>query len=158
MTARLARLLCLPAKRIRGDRDDRDQSHCRLGLDVGRGGVAINDRQLNIHEDQIGPLLCDSLQRLLAVFGLGDLIISGSQHIADDLAIIRLVLDDQNTLAPGASTWRSTMNGRVKANVEPCPGCDSTQILPPCISMMRLDMASPKPVPPFLRVMALSAC
>ena len=35
---------------------------------------------------------------------------------------------------------------------------DSTQILPPCISMMRFDMASPKPVPPFLRVMALSAC
>jgi hypothetical protein len=45
-----------------------------------------------------------------------------------------------------------------KSNVEPWPGCDSTQIRPPCISMMRLDMASPKPVPPFLRVMALSAC
>jgi len=51
-----------------------------------------------------------------------------------------------------------TTTGSVKANVEPCPGCDSTQILPPCISMIRLEMASPKPVPPFLRVMALSAC
>ena len=40
----------------------------------------------------------------------------------------------------------------------PCPTCDSTQILPPCISTMRLDMASPSPVPPFLRVIALSAC
>src|SRR6516162_6532635 len=30
--------------------------------------------------------------------------------------------------------------------------------LPPCISIMRFDMASPKPVPPFFRVMALSAC
>jgi hypothetical protein len=29
----------------------------------------------------------------------------------------------------------------------PGPGCDSTQILPPCISMMRFDIASPKPVP-----------
>jgi len=46
----------------------------------------------------------------------------------------------------------------VNVNVEPWPGCDSTQILPPCISMMCLDMPSPKPVPPFLRVMALSAC
>jgi hypothetical protein len=55
-------------------------------------------------------------------------------------------------------TCCSTMTGNVKANVEPWPGCDSTQILPPCISMIRLDMASPNPVPPFLRVMALSAC
>jgi hypothetical protein len=38
------------------------------------------------------------------------------------------------------------------------PSCDSTQIRPPCISMMRFDMASAKPAPPFLRVIALSAC
>jgi hypothetical protein len=57
-----------------------------------------------------------------------------------------------------ASTCRSTITGSVKVKVEPWPSCDSTQIFPPCISMMRLDMASPKPVPPFLRVMALSAC
>ena len=70
----------------------------------------------------------------------------------------KLILDHQNPLAHAASTCRSTMTGSVKVNVEPWPGCDSTQILPPCISMMRFDMASPKPVPPFLRVMALSAC
>src|SRR6516165_1879357 len=34
----------------------------------------------------------------------------------------------------------STTTGSVNVNVEPWPGCDSTQILPPCISMMRLDM------------------
>src|SRR6516162_6549590 len=84
---------------------------------------------------------------------------NANQQIADDLAIIRLVLDHQNALAHApASTCRSTTTGSLKANVEPWPGCDSTQILPPCISMMRFDMASPKPVPPFLRVMALSAC
>ena len=55
-------------------------------------------------------------------------------------------------------TCCSTTTGSVNENVEPRPGCNSTQILPPCISMMRFDMASPKPVPPFLRVMALSAC
>jgi len=67
-----------------------------------------------------------------------------------------LVLDDQNAFAHVGSTCRSTIIGSVKANVEPWPSCDSTQILPPCISMMRLDIASPKPVPPFLHVMALS--
>src|SRR5215469_15003662 len=87
-----------------------------------------------------------------------DFVIGAGEHIADDLAIIRLILDNQNALAHAGSTCRSTITGSVNANVEPCPGCDSTQILPPCISMMRFDIASPKPVPPFLRVMALSAC
>src|SRR5262249_48799757 len=85
--------------------------------------------------DEIGPLLCDCRQRLLAVLRLGD--VGGGEHIADDLAIIRLVLDHQNTLVHAASTWRSTMTGSVNVKVEPWPGCDSTQILPPCISMMR---------------------
>src|SRR5262249_33459146 len=85
-------------------------------------------------------------------------IVSRGQHIADDLAIVCLVFDHQNALAHAASTCRSTITGNVKVNVEPLPGCDSTQIRPPCISMMRLDMASPKPVPPFFLVMALSAC
>src|SRR5215469_272304 len=114
---------------------------------------------MDVHQDEIGPLLCNCRQRLLAVFGLRDFVVGGDEHIADDLPIIRLVLHHQNALAHAAgSTWRSTITGSVKANVEPWPGCDSTQIRPPCISMMRLEMASPKPVPPFLRVIALSAC
>jgi len=78
--------------------------------------------------------------------------------IANNLAIVRVVLDHQNTLAHAGFNCRSTTIGRVNAKVDPWPGCDSTQILPPCISMMRFDMASPRPVPPFLRVIALSAC
>ena len=97
-------------------------------------------------------------QRLLTIFGRGDLIVCWGKHIVNDLATIRLVLDHQNALAHAASTCRSTTTGSLNANVEPWPGCDSTQILPPCISMMRFDMASPKPVPPFFLVMALSAC
>ena len=64
------------------------------------------------------------------------------QHIANDLAIIRLVLHHQNALAHAASTCRSTITGSEKANVEPWPGCDSTQIRPPCILMMRFEMAN----------------
>jgi hypothetical protein len=42
------------------------------------------------------------------------------EHIANDLAIIRLVLDYQNALAHTASTTcRSTMTGSVNAKVEP---------------------------------------
>src|SRR5262249_51651652 len=129
-----------------------------VGLDAARRFVAVHDRQLDIHQDKIGPLLCDSRQCLFAILGLGDLIVGWGQHIADDLAIIRLILDYQDALGHAASTCRSTMTGSVNAKVEPCPSCDSTQIRPPCISMIRFEMASPKPVPPFLRVIALSAC
>src|SRR6516162_2746595 len=152
------RLLLFAAERVRSDSNDRDRAQRWIGFNAARGGVAVHDRQLDIHQDKIRPLFCDGSERLLAVLGLRDLIVSRGEHIANDLAIIRLVLDHQNALAHAASTCRSTITGSVNANVEPFPGWDSTQILPPCISMMRLDMASPNPVPPFLRVMALSAC
>src|SRR5437762_13022092 len=93
-----------------------------------------------------------------AVPGFRHLITGTAQEIAEDLPIVLLVLDNKYALAHAASTCRSTITGSVNAKVEPWPSCDSTQIRPPCISMMRFDIASPKPVPPFLRVMALSAC
>src|SRR6516165_9935856 len=103
-------------------------------------------------------MLCYGGERLLTVLRLRDFVVGRGEHIADDLAVIRLVLHHQNALAHAASTCRSTTTGSVNVKVEPWPGCDSTQILPPCISMIRLEMASPKPVPPFFLVMALSAC
>src|SRR6516225_5163798 len=144
---------------IGSHRNDRDRSQRGIGFNPARGFVPVHGRQLNIHQDKIGALFRNCRQRLLAVLSLGNLIVSEGKHIADNLTAIRWVLDYQNTLAHGAaSTCRSTITGRVKANVEPWPTCDWTQIVPPCISIMRLEMASPKPVPPFLRVMAVSAC
>src|SRR6516162_5181729 len=115
-------------------------------------------RQLDVHENKVGMLLFRSANTGLAIPGFRHLISGTAQEVAENLPIILLVLDYQNSFAHAASTCRSTMTGSVKVNIEPWPGCDSTQILPPCISMMRLDIASPKPVPPFLRVIALSAC
>jgi len=134
------------------------RSQRRIGLNPACGCIAVHYRQLDVHQDEVGPLLCYGDERLLAVLHLRDLKIGRGQHIANDLPIIRLILYHQNALGHASSTCRSTITGSVKVKVEPCPGCDSTQIRPPCISMMRLDMASPKPVPPFLRVIALSAC
>jgi hypothetical protein len=37
-----------------------------------------------------------SCERLLTVFGFGDFVISRGKHIADDLAIVRLVLEQQD--------------------------------------------------------------
>src|SRR5215471_7182208 len=83
----------------------------------------------------VGALFPYSRERLLTVFGLDDLIVGRGKHIADNPAAIRLVLHHQNALGHAGSACRSTMTGRVNANVEPCPGCDSIQILPPCISI-----------------------
>src|SRR5262249_52327597 len=113
---------------------------------------------LDIHENKVRTLLFCCADTGLAVPGFRHLITDTAQEIAEDLPIVLLILDNKNALAHAVSTCRSTITGNVNANVEPWPGRDSTQILPPCISMMRLEMASPKPVPPFLRVMALSAC
>ena len=37
--------------------------------------------------------------------------------------------------------------GKANRNLEPAPGLDSSQILPPCFSTTDLEMASPSPVP-----------
>src|SRR5262249_13297368 len=158
ITSCRSRCLFIPIQLVGGDGDDWNRSHRGIGLDLARDLVAVHDAQLDTHEDEIGSRFCHCCKRLLAILGFSDFVIGAGEHIADDLAIIRLILHHQNALAHAVSTCRSTITGSVKANVEPCPSCDSTQILPPCISMMRLDIASPKPVPPFLRVMALSAC
>ena len=81
--------------------------------------LTVYDRQLDVHQDEIGSLFCYGGERLLTVLNFDDLMVGSSQHIADDLAIIWLVLDHQNALAHAASTCRSTTTGSVNANVEP---------------------------------------
>ncbi len=120
--------------------------------------VAVHDRQLDIHQDEIGSLFRHSRECLLAILRFHDFIISRGKHIANDLAVILLVLHHQNKLAHAVPACRSTRTGSVNEKVDPWPTCDSTQILPPCISTMRFEIASPRPVPPFLRVIVLSAC
>ena len=48
-------------------------------------------------------------------------------------------------------------NVAVKLKVLPSPDLLSTQISPPIISTRRLLMARPRPVPPYLRVVEVSA-
>jgi chromosome segregation protein len=116
--------------------------------------IAITDLVAGVykHKLQTSPV------SILAALGLDDFVVGSGQHITNDLAVILLVLHYQNAFTHAVTTCCATRTGTVKANIEPWPTCDSTQILPPCISTMRLEIASPSPVPPFLRVIALSAC
>src|SRR6516164_4227728 len=60
VTAGRASSLFLAAERIGGDRDDRDRFQGWIGFDAARGGIAVHDWQLNIHQDEIGPLSRDT--------------------------------------------------------------------------------------------------
>jgi hypothetical protein len=68
IAAGCARLLFFATERIGGDRDDRYRSQRGVGLDLARGGVAVHDRQSDIHQNEIRPLPCDRRQRLFAAF------------------------------------------------------------------------------------------
>ena len=71
----------------------------RIGLDPARRLVAVHDRKLDVHQDQVGPLLGDGVERLLAVLGLDHLVAGAGQQIAQDLPVVLLVLDHKNALA-----------------------------------------------------------
>src|SRR6266446_6004781 len=94
----------------------------------------------------------------LAIFGFNYFETHARQKIAQDLQVVLLIFDHQNALCHAGLACPSTVTGSVNAKVEPLPGLDSTQMRPPCISMIRFEMARPSPVPPFFRVIELSAC
>jgi hypothetical protein len=48
-----------PPRSVTSDRDDRYRSQCGIGLDLARGSVAVHDRQSDVHQNEIGPLLRD---------------------------------------------------------------------------------------------------
>src|SRR5262249_1747393 len=98
---------------------------------------------------------------LHAVLGLDHLEAGIGQKVAQDLPIVFLILDHENSLGHTFSRSAcccSTLTGRLIENVAPLPSSDSTQMRPPCISMMRRAMDKPSPVPPFFLVAELSAC
>src|SRR5262249_54475051 len=143
---------------IRRYRNDRNVLECRVRFNTPCGFIAIDKWKVNVHEDQVKMLCLCQGDPFLARHGFDDLGHALGEEVAHDTPIVFLILDHQNALAHAASFCCSTRTGSVNQNVEPFPRLDSTQTRPPCISTMRLTMASPRPVPPLRRVLELSAC
>src|SRR6266700_6059938 len=158
IATRRASLVVIPAQGMSGDRDDGNGMQHRVGLQAPSGLVAVENGQLNVHEDEVRPVRFRRGKSCLAVHGFDHFEIGAREQIAQDFPIVFLILDHQDALAHDFPACASTRTGRVKWNIDPLPGSDSAQIRPPCISMMRLAIDSPRPVPPFLRVIELSAC
>src|SRR5258708_573351 len=77
------------------------------------------------------------------VLRLDQLIAGARQQIADDLPVVLGVFDAQDAVhcaAPNSSSGASsTGTGRVARKVAPWPSSEATEIVPPCISTMRLE-------------------
>ena len=145
-----------------------------IGADAARRLVPVDAGQLDVHQDQIGLLALGRRDPFEPVDRLDQLVAGALQQVADDLAVVLGVLDDEDALrhaapintgagsrplAPAASSMiSSTRTGSTTRNVAPLPRAESTEIVPPCISTMRFEIARPSPVPPFLRVFELSTC
>src|ERR1700675_80052 len=101
----------------------------------------------------VGPLTLQKGHGLHAV--AGHVHMDGPTRIAERFLgqpnISRTVFDQKNfyraTVSSDGFHDFSSFSARAKRNVEPCPGWDSTEMLPPCRSTIFLQMANPMPVP-----------
>src|SRR5471030_1092615 len=103
--------------------------------------------------------MCGSLVDCgLAIVCLDHFHVDTAQEVTQDLPIVFLVFDHEDTFSHAGCTCRSTLRGMLNENVDPCPSCESTHSRPPCISTVRFEIARPRPVPPFSLVVEESAC
>src|SRR5215467_2865888 len=151
-------LLFVATQGIGRDDDDRNRHESGISLDPSGRFVAVQQWQLDVHEDEIRPMFCGLHQRLLTVLGFDHLVSRVRQQIAQDAPIVLLIFDHQYPLCHQCSALCSTSIGTVKEKVAPFPIEDSTHICPPCISTIRRAIAKPSPVPPFFFVAEESAC
>jgi len=118
----------------RRERDDRDARGFRIAANLLEGLDAVDARQLDVHQHQVGHVLLGELDAFLAGDGFQGLVALVLQHVARELHVLVVVFDDQ-----GLCSWRLYCRmGRVTVNVEPWPGWLASVISPPCSSTKRL--------------------
>jgi len=117
VAARRTRPGFILAHRVRRDRDDWHRTQCWVGFEAACRLVAVHDRQLDVHQDEIRPLLRRLRQCLLSVIGL-DQLVARRKQITENLHVVLFVLDQQNALPPGELAC-STKEGISNVKTEP---------------------------------------
>jgi hypothetical protein len=85
--------------------DDRQVLEARLGADSpGRLGPPITGMLIDQHHVEVAVI--QGFDGVLAVVGLDDLAAQRRQHHADDLAIDRIVVDDQRAQQLPSLGWK----------------------------------------------------
>jgi hypothetical protein len=81
--------------------------------------ITIEQRKLNIHQDEVRPFGHRGPYTLLAIFGFNYFETRARQKIAQDLQVVLLIFDHQNALCHAGLACPWTVMGSVNANVEP---------------------------------------
>src|ERR1700722_1738119 len=147
--------------RVGRRQDDRgDHFQAVILLDVSQNLAAIHFRKVQIQQDNIrtrgiavDPLVSQKGHGLHAV--RSDMQVDGRVGVAEGFLrqpdIAGIVFDQQNfyghvCFSDGRHDFL-LLSARAKRKVEPCPGLESTEMTPPCLSTIFLQMANPIPVP-----------
>src|SRR5215204_2861847 len=94
----LHRLLPVARQRVRRQRDDRDLVRGRVVLEHLRRLPAVDDRDGDVHQDQVGLLRARLRDPLLTVQGLRHPVAEVTQDGGINDAVILVVLDEQDSL------------------------------------------------------------
>ena len=167
--------------RIGREGDDGNEGIAPLA-NPARSFVAVHHRHLAVHQDQIVSALLQRFEGFGAIgnrvglvpefpqlrqgYELVGRIILGEQDSRLQLHNRRATQSDRRRVSAGFDAG-STADGiavtggisktAVNQKVEPSPSWLSSPILPPILSTSCLEMANPRPVPPYLRVVDTSA-
>src|ERR1700730_15183719 len=158
VASRFQRLRIVAGQGIGRDGDDRDVPQFRICFDSTGRLIAVDDRQLNIHENEVRPDLGCHCNSLFPIDSLQYLETGIGEQIVENTSIVLGILDDEYALAHAACLRSSARIGKKMVKVEPVPGVERRSMRPPCAVSRRRAIESPSPVPPFCRVMLLSIC
>ena len=93
---------------VGGERDDRDVTRDRIVLEDLRGLPAVDDRDGDVHQDQVGLLGVRLRDPLLPVERLDHGVAEVPQDGGIDDAVVLVVLDEQDGLAICTHSWPHT--------------------------------------------------
>src|SRR5215471_9184902 len=89
-------LLFITLHRERTDSNDRNFLEIGVGLDLPSGLVAVHHRELDVHEDEVGPLGLGLLDPVLTIGRFGHSVArtnqKGAQHVAEINLVFKICL------------------------------------------------------------------
>ena len=105
----------------------------RVLLDVAAYLPAIAARHHHVEEDEGGLHLLERLQRVIAVVGDRDRVSTGLEIVADDVGVIRIIVDDEYR-------WMRFIGHKRLSEMMLCPYAGNSQARdPPAVPTMRLS-------------------
>src|SRR5438105_530400 len=135
--------LLVAAHRRRRQGHDGDPAGPRVLLEQLESRRAADVRHPDVHEDERGEVLLRERDAFEAARCLEGVEAGELEHVAGELPVVLVVVDDQDQLTHGSSC----RIGRVKRKVLPWPRVLSAQSRPPWSSTSLRESGSPSPVP-----------